>query len=191
MARKSVRHTPPGMVLLPEIDDGRKHLSADALLTLIREGCERILDQPGHPQRHLPASRVDVGLRHGFPEESVVAGVGRQAKRSERQCRLPDPRHPPGTPIEGRSSTWSSPKCSGHCSRMCVANCNAARLWNPKSPLKAVICCRWKLPAETSSGASAPEPDYGRGRIEQQHAPHPRLALSQQPRCSGGQRRRS
>ena len=74
MARKSVRHTAPGRALLPEIDDGRKHLAADALLTLIREGCERILDhRPAHNGISLPDALMSAFAMFSLKDPSLLA----------------------------------------------------------------------------------------------------------------------
>lgn len=74
MARKSVRHVATGKALLPEIDDIRKHLSADALLTLIREGCERIADhRPAHNGISLPDALMSAFAMFSLKDPSLLA----------------------------------------------------------------------------------------------------------------------
>ena len=54
---------------------GRKHLSADALLELLRRSFEKIPDHRGRKCPDFLGGRPDVGLRHVLPEGSLLAGL--------------------------------------------------------------------------------------------------------------------
>jgi hypothetical protein len=79
MARKPVKETATGRTVPLEIDNARKHLSADPLFTLVREGFEKIPDhRPAHNEVSLADAMMSAFAMFSLKEPSLLAFDGKR-----------------------------------------------------------------------------------------------------------------
>ena len=123
----------------------RKHLSADALYTLLRGECEKVSDpRTRNSPISLPDTLMSAFAMFSLNYISLLAFEDR--RNDENMCNLfRIVRIPSDTECARFSIPWSRGSCALRSTRS-FAKCNAGRPWSRSFSTRNATCCPWTAP---------------------------------------------